>query len=67
MRRAFRYDWRMWTLPEIRDALADAGFRRSDVYLENMSTTTGEGTGVYRRREHAENQEGWLAIVVGVS
>jgi len=66
MRRAFRYDWRMWTLPEIRDALADAGFRRSDVYLENMSTTTGEGTGVYRRRDHAENQEGWLAIVVGV-
>lgn len=66
MRRAFHYDWRMWSLPEIREAMADAGFARSEVWLENMSTTTGAGTGVYRRRERAQNQEGWLAIVVGV-
>ncbi|MEK7382149.1 MAG: class I SAM-dependent methyltransferase, partial [Elusimicrobiota bacterium] len=30
----FRYDWRIWTLPEIRDLLAEAGFRKTHVYWE---------------------------------
>ena len=67
MRRAFHYDWRMWSLPEIRDALAEAGFRRSEVFMETIDSRTGSGTGVYRRRGHYENHEGWLALLVGVS
>ncbi len=30
-KRAFSYDWRLWILPEIREVLAEAGFRRSTV------------------------------------
>jgi SAM-dependent methyltransferase len=67
MRRAFHYDWRLWTLPEIRDALAEAGFRDSLVYIESTDSKTGSGNGVYRRRERYENQEGWLAVVVGLA
>ncbi len=67
MRRAFRYDWRMWTLPETSDALAEAGFARTDVYIEGTDSKTGAGNGVYRLRREFENQEGWLAIVVGVT
>jgi SAM-dependent methyltransferase len=67
MRRAFRYDWRMWTLPEAREALAEAGFARSEVYVEGTDPRTGAGNGVYRRRRRFENQEGWLALVVGVA
>jgi hypothetical protein len=60
MRRAFAYDWRMWTLPEVRELLAEAGFRESRVHV------AGKADGVYHRRLSFENQEGWLALVVGV-
>lgn len=67
MRRAFRYDWRMWTLPEMADVLAEAGFAATRVYIEGTDAKTGEGNGVYRLRREFENQEGWLAIVVALA
>lgn len=32
VRDAFTYDWRLWSVPELRDAMADAGFATSEVY-----------------------------------
>lgn len=32
LRRAFDYDWRLWSIPELSDATFDAGFRSVDVY-----------------------------------
>lgn len=32
IRDAFVYDWRLWSIPELRDAMRDAGFARVDVY-----------------------------------
>lgn len=29
---AFVYDWRLWSIAELRDAMADAGFGRTEVY-----------------------------------
>src|SRR5262249_2601703 len=66
MRRAFRYDWRMWTLPETRELLGEAGFREAGVYTQTWDDAKGELDGVYRRRTSFPNQESWLAIVVGV-
>lgn len=34
VRDVFTYEWRMWTIPEIRDLLREAGFRKSNVYWE---------------------------------
>ena len=65
-RRAFAYDWRLWTLPEIRELLTEAGFARSDVYWECTDSETGEGNDVYRRRTHAESDPAWVAYVVAV-
>jgi hypothetical protein len=31
---AFVYRWRLWSVPEVRDALAEAGFASSEVYSE---------------------------------
>jgi SAM-dependent methyltransferase len=64
MRRAFTYDWRMWTVPEIRDALEDAGFRSCDVYVEGWNERLNRPDEVYRLRRNFENQEGWLAMIV---
>ena len=31
-RNAFTYDWRLWSIPELRDAMLDAGFKSVEVY-----------------------------------
>ena len=67
MRRAFSYDWRMWTLPEAREVLAEAGFRSSAVYVEGWDHHRHAPDDVFRRRERFANQYGWLAYVVGVA
>lgn len=43
---AFRYTWRFWTLPELRDLLFDAGFASVDAYFEDFDAK-GNGTGVF--------------------
>lgn len=66
LRRAFMYDWRMWTLPEIRELLAEAGFRDSLVYLQDWDDAAHRPLASYSRRRRFENQLSWLAYVVGV-
>jgi hypothetical protein len=63
MRNAFTYDWRLWTLGGIRDALGLAGFKSTEVYWEG-TTPRGEGNGVYRQCRKADNCPGWNAYVV---
>ena len=61
---AFTYDWRLWSVPEIRDLLRDAGFSKSVVYWEK--SVRGEGTGDYVPMEEGDNAYSWIAYVVGV-
>ena len=63
-KRVFTYDWRMWTIPEIREIMIDVGFRRTHVYWEG-TTKKGEGDGKFKRVEEGEECEGWVAYVVG--
>ncbi len=64
IRNAFRYDWRLWSLPEVRDLLAAAGFSRSEVYWEGTDRETGEGNDVYTRRERAAADLAWVAYLM---
>ena len=64
MKRAFTYDWRMWTLPEIREVLAEAGFSRSTVYWEGTDEETGEGNDIYSPTEEGEDDPSWIVYVV---
>jgi SAM-dependent methyltransferase len=66
IRKAFSYDWRLWTLAELRDLLPEAGFRTVDVYVEGWDDKADDTDGIYRRRVRFENQSGWVAYVVGV-
>ena len=40
---AFTYEWRLWSVPELRDAMAEAGFARSDVYAELPDAIDDQG------------------------
>ncbi len=36
LRRAFRYDWRLWTIPELAEMLEEAGFDGMRAWLRPM-------------------------------
>lgn len=61
--KVFSYDWRIWTIPEIREAMMDAGFRRTHVYWEG-TTRSGYGDGKFTRTEKGEECDGWVAYIV---
>lgn len=63
MARAFTYDWRLWTLPELRETLLEAGFSRVTIYWEG-TTQDGEGDGVFRPSTKGEACAGWIAYLV---
>jgi hypothetical protein len=64
--KAFTYEWRLWTIPEIRDLLLEAGFSDVEVYWEGTDKETGEGNGIYHKREHAIDDPAWVVYIVGV-
>ena len=64
LKQAFTYDWRLWSLPEIRELLAEAGFSNSTVYWEGTEEETGKGDGVYEPAEEGEADAGWIAYII---
>ncbi len=62
--RVFSYDWRMWSIPELREIMAEAGFSKTHVYWEG-TTKSGEGDGVFTRTEKGEACQSWIAYIVG--
>ena len=65
LKRAFEYHWRFWTLPEVREMLAEAGFAESYVYFEEEDED-GEDTGEWNRRTVSPSAPCWIAYVVAV-
>jgi len=65
-RRAFTYDWRLWSLPEIDEALREAGFVDVLVYVQAWDDERHQPTNIYQRRGGFENQQTWLAFIVAV-
>jgi SAM-dependent methyltransferase len=62
--RAFTYRWRLWTLPEIQELLAEAGFTRVEVYWEGTDEETNQGDGIYRPARVGDADPGWVCYVV---
>jgi SAM-dependent methyltransferase len=38
---AFRYDWRVWSLPELTEALREAGFHSAEVWRHTLEESSG--------------------------
>lgn len=64
LRRAFDYYWRLWTLPELRELLVEAGFSEATVYWEGTDEETGEGDGIYEPAETGDADAGWICYLV---
>ncbi len=66
LRDAFIYDWRLWSIPELRDAMLEAGFDRVEVFPRADHAVDHLGETHVRPLEEADDQsEGLLALVVG--
>ena len=71
--RAFTYDWRLWSIPELRELLLEAGYSRVRVFWATVDEddTAGSdddmvyGDGDYVELESADQQYSWLVYVVG--
>lgn len=61
---AFVYHWRLWSLPELRELLLEAGFARATVYWEGTDEETEEGDGIYTASEEGEADAGWISYIV---
>ena len=62
---AFKYDFRMWSIPELRDIMKEAGFSKSLVYWETPEGETVAENDFYAS-EKEENTSSWNAYIVAI-
>lgn len=76
IRHAFSYSWRLWSLPEIKESLEEAGFRSVHFWIRNMPDSEEircmDGFPVGRDLKYEEvtsfqQQDSWNAYIVGVA
>ncbi|MEM7159097.1 MAG: class I SAM-dependent methyltransferase [Myxococcota bacterium] len=60
---AFVYDWRLWTSPELRDLLLEAGFSKVHLMWERVDDQ-GEGTGKFHEPKNVDNHDSWWTYIV---
>ncbi|MEM9014765.1 MAG: class I SAM-dependent methyltransferase [Pseudomonadota bacterium] len=65
LKRAFEYEWRYWTIPEVREMLEEAGFSKSVVYWETEDEN-GEDTGEWEATEDAPSHPSWICYLVAI-
>ena len=63
LKRAFTYEWRLWSAPELRELLLEAGFRSATVYWEGEDED-GEANGEFTPTEKGESDPAWIAYIV---
>lgn len=61
--RAFSYHWRLWTLPEIRELLQEAGFSEVTVWWQGEDED-GEGDGEFEPVDRGDADPAWICYLV---
>tara|TARA_Y100000590_G_scaffold365872_1_gene424935 strand:- start:90 stop:944 length:855 start_codon:yes stop_codon:yes gene_type:complete len=63
IKKAFTYEWRLWTAPEICELLLEAGFENPVVYWE-QEDEDGEGNGEYCPESKGDADLAWISYIV---
>jgi hypothetical protein len=62
IQQAFYYDWRLWTLPEIRDILEECGFSKITTYWQG-NDENGDEDGDFKPVTEADADAGWICYM----
>lgn len=63
---AFVYEWRLWSVPELRDAMLEAGFATTEVYAKTADAVDGEGNAYVLPVEDPEElDDSFIVLVAG--
>jgi hypothetical protein len=62
LRKAFHYEWRLWSLPEIREILLEAGFSKVTVYWQGWDEND-EPDGIFVPATKGEADPGWICMI----
>lgn len=64
---AFVYEWRLWSVPELRDAMLEAGFARTEVYAKLADAIDEDGNAYVQPVGDASEEldESFIVLVVG--
>ena len=63
IKKAFTYNWRLWTLPEIQECLKEAGFRKIDVYMQGWNDKKNEETERFYKVTKCDADPAWVAYL----
>ncbi len=63
---AFVYEWRLWSVPELRDAMAEAGFVSTEVYAKTADAVDEDGNAyVLPVEDPDELDDSFIVLVAG--
>lgn len=62
IKKAFSYEWRLWTIPELQELLVEAGFRKPTVRFEYFDDE-GEGLGLWYPDDCGKADSAWIANI----
>ncbi|MFC1742683.1 hypothetical protein ACFL35_01720 [Candidatus Riflebacteria bacterium] len=67
MNDAFVYDWRLWTIPELKECLLEAGFGKVEIWCDPYDEEKGYSTGIYEPIKKMPQREDWVVYIIGIS
>ena len=67
MEDAFVYDWRLWSLPELRELLLESGFADVAIWCDAVNPATGQSDSDYQPIESMPAREDWVAYLVAIA
>jgi len=62
LKKAFSYNWRLWTLPEIRELLDEAGFSKTTIYWQGFDAD-GDPDGDFKPTLEGEADPSWICYI----
>lgn len=63
---AFVYEWRLWSVPELRDAMVEAGFRSTQVYAKLADAVDADGNAYAEPVTDPEDlDDSFIVLIVG--
>ena len=63
---AFVYNWRLWTIVEVREMLSEVGFRKTHVYWAVDGEIDFDRDGGWERREKAPSDASWTCYLIAL-